>query len=315
MVFPFRAAVAQQVQVDSINVNRNLERMKFLVIDGPDSHDEYHKTSLANLAQLYWRLGALDTADDTAIEQYLFITECNLFTAKSGSGDWRAVKMATHAAICKKKDDFINRFEIVAPVSIGKLDKEKNVYEVNANSVMADVRQLDMSRNLDAAVCGSTDDIKNYPRGLIVNLDKPYSFRSVPASPEIDEFVKSEHTGAGTTVYLRLKVRADRYIDTISYNNHWHARVKGSIEGYEIYADPDEVKILFAEEIKDAAPRVVKKQAPAAPAAAAEEKTDDAGGGLGDLYHAEEGAKEENPPDPVDDDEDDCGAAKGALPF
>src|SRR3982751_1682698 len=163
------ASFAQQVQVDSIPVGRNLERMKFLVIDGPDSHDEYHKTKLANLAQLYWRLGVLDPGDDMAIEQYLFITECDLFTAKSGSSDWRAVKGATRSAICKKKGDFINRFEIIAPVLIGKMNKENNAYEVDANSVMNDVRQLDMSGNLDATVCGSAEDVKTYPRGLIVN--------------------------------------------------------------------------------------------------------------------------------------------------
>jgi hypothetical protein len=283
----------------------------------PDNEDGYRRTSIKNLSKLYWAIGMEDPGDDTAIEQYLFINECDLFNRARGTPEWRSIKGATRSMLCRKKSDFPTRFEAEIPFLLGKYDKATNQYEVGGQSVMDAVNRIDIAPNQNIEVCNSSEELLAYPANFILVLDRPFTFKTIPASPELAEYARalqatSKDAPSKTPLYLRLKIGIDDFDKPTQIDGHPRAVLKGGIDGYEIYADEDETRLLFAIDLPKRAYK--KKVADAVPVRAADDNAEPAGGGLGDLYKSEEGADETTPAAALSGD-DGCMGGKGDLPF
>jgi len=285
-----------------------------LTTDAPE--DGYHATTMENLSRLYWALDMLDLKDDIAIEQFLFINDCDIFNRFSQDPDqWPQIKATTRDMVCKKKDEFATRFEILVPVSIGPLDKSGKQYSITPAISLNNVKQLDVADNAGAEVCGSKEDMKSYPRSLLLNLAAPVSITSIPVTPELTEHLAALKTlQKAATAVLRLKVRVGKYIDTQRINGSWHAVTTAALDGYELYNDSDETKLLFAQDL----PRIsLGERAERAKKAKAEddaENTQAKSGSLNDLYTADK-APEENDYSAAQGTNPDDPCARGALPF
>ncbi len=267
----------------------------------------------SNLSKLYWALGMLDEKNDASVEQFLFINDCDMFNKFSSDPEqWASLKEATRQMLCKGKEKFPDPFRNPAAGSDCRLRSgEKRNSAVDPASGLANLQTLDISSNAGVDVCGSKQDFKSYPRGLTVNLVQPFALKAIPASPELVEFYNKQKTYGKVMVYLRLKTRMGEYIDTAQGKGGWHAVVTGAVDGYEIYSDAKESKILFAQDLPKIKLETLadKKKAEAEAAPAPEAAT---GGGLNDLY-AQDKAPAENDGSAVEDDP--CGGpAKGALP-
>jgi hypothetical protein len=300
--------------IQAYETTNKLWNFHFGEVPAGEPADGYDRTSFENLSKLYWALGMHNEKDDTAVEQYLFINECDLYNKFSGdAGQWNSLKESARLTLCKQKSAFPIRFEFIVPVPIAAYDPAKKEFTVDPASGLANLRTLDVSSNAGADVCGSKQDFKSYPRGLTVNLVQPFTLKAIPASPELVAFYNAQKAAGKVTVYLRLKTRMGQYIETAQGKGGWHAVVTGAIDGYEIYNDPKETKILFAQDL----PKIkLEKRAekkpeaetapPSAPAATA--------GGLNDLYTADKAPPENDGSAP---DENPCagdGPAKGELP-
>jgi hypothetical protein len=228
--------------------------------DISDSSDIYLKTTVQNLSKLYWALGMMDIKDDELIEQYLFINECETYSKYLHNDfEWTKIKQATRKMLGKNMAVFPTRYEIMQPISVGRYDQEKQQFELLPNSVMNNVKRLDVSPNLGVPICRTNDDIKNYPRNLILVLLRPFTLKTIPVSPELAELYISstqlEYVNVPSSIsiysykreaFLRLKVRFVQYLETIDYRGTWRAVVVGSLEGYEIFADREKTKLLYA---------------------------------------------------------------------
>lgn len=285
-----------------------------LTSDAPQ--DGYHETSMENLSRLYWALGMLDEKDDIAIEQFLFINDCDLFNRFSqDSEQWPQIKATTRDMICKKKDDFAIRFEVLIPTAIGAPDKTGSQYAITPAMPVNNLKQLDLSGNAGAEVCGSKEDIKSYPRSLLLNLAAPITVTSVPATQELKEHIEAQkNLLKNTTATLRLKIRIGKYVDTQQINGSWHAVVTAAVDGYELYNGSDLTKLLYARDLPAVSLGDRATRAKKAKAEDAAQEDAPKGGSLNDLYTADKGpevndysaAEGTNPDDPC---------ARGALPF
>jgi len=119
------------------------------------------------------------------------------------------------------------------------------------------VRKLDIAPNHENPICGTNQDSKMYPRNIILDLDQPFTLKSIPVSPEgADQLIKSteqDRPGVNDLVYrdrrlvlLRLKIDVLHYNDTVKFRGHWRGVVSGNVEGYEIYADYGRHNLLFS---------------------------------------------------------------------
>jgi hypothetical protein len=258
----------------------------------------------------------LDLKDDIAIEQFLFINDCDLFNRFSQDSDqWPQIKTATRDMICKQKDEFATRFEILVPISIGPVDKSGKEYSITPAISLANLKQLEVADNAGSDICGSKEDMKLYPRSLLLNLAAPISITSLPVTPDIAAHLDAlKDLQKASTAVVRLKVRIGKYLGTQQINGSWHAVMSAAVDGYELYNDMDETRLLFAQDLPRVSLGERTERAEKAKKADAAQDSQPKSGSLNDLYSADKAPEENdfsaaqgtNPEDPC---------ARGALPF
>jgi hypothetical protein len=230
-----------------------------------DQIDKYQLTTIHNLSNLYWQLGMLDLKDDDAIERYLFINDCDLYMKYSHNDfEWRRIKDATRKYLAKNMALFNTHFEILLPLAVGKYDQERGEFDIEAESQLNNVKKMDVAPNLGVPICRTQMDWKNYPRNIILVLLRPLTLKSFPVSPELADLyinataqeysklpAQEGFAGYQRMAFLRLKVHIIQYLETITHRTRYRAVVVGQLEGYEIYADHEKFKLLYAQDIKE----------------------------------------------------------------
>jgi len=228
-----------------------------------DLQDVYQRTSVTNLSKLYWALGMLDLKDDQAIEDFLKINDCDLYQKYVHNDfEWAKIKQATRKMLGKTMALFPTRYEIIIPINLGAYDQEKSQFLVAPDSTMNNAKRMDVSPNYGVWICGSGDDMKDYPRNMILTLVRPFTFKVVPASAELAELYINSTQDAVSTLssriamaaykreaYLRLKVRIIQYVETIDFHGRWRAVVIAAIESYDVFADQERLKLLYSKDL------------------------------------------------------------------
>jgi hypothetical protein len=230
-----------------------------------DQIDKYQLTTIHNLSNLYWELGMEDLKDDESIERYIFINDCDLYLKYfHNEFEWNKIKTATRKYLAKNMALFPTHFEIMLPLAIGKYDQERGEFDIEPESRLNNIKKMDVAPNFGVPICRTMDEFKNYPRNIILVLIRPFTLKSFPASPELaDLYINStaaEYSRLSVAegfgkyqrmAFLRLKVHIIQYLETVLFHTRWRAVVVGQLEGYEIYADHEKFKLLYAQDIKD----------------------------------------------------------------
>jgi hypothetical protein len=229
-----------------------------------DQIDKYQLTTIHNLSNLYWSLGMEDLKDDDAIDHYLFINDCDLYMKYSHNEfEWNKIKEATRKYLAKNMALFPTRFEILLPLAVGKYDQERGEFDIDPESQLNNVKKMDVAPNFGVPVCRSQGEWKTYPKNFILVLIRPFTLKSFPASPELADLYINSTAQEYSKIplqegfaryqrmaFLRLKVHIIQYLETVLYHTRWRAVVVGQLEGYEIYADHEKFKLLYAQDVK-----------------------------------------------------------------
>jgi hypothetical protein len=123
---------------------------------------------------------------------------------------------------------------------------------------------MDVAPNFGVPICRTMNEWKSYPKNIILVLIRPFTLKSFPASPELADLYINQ-TAAGYSriplqegfamyqriAFLRLKVHIIQYLETIMFRTRWRAVVVGQLDGYEIYADHEKFKLLYAQSMGD----------------------------------------------------------------
>jgi hypothetical protein len=230
-----------------------------------DQIDKYQLTTIHNLSNLYWELGMEDLKDDDAIDRYLFINDCDLYMKYSHNEfEWNKIKEATRKYLAKNMALFPTHFEILLPLAVGKYDQERGEFDIEAESRLNNVKKMDVAPNFGVPVCRSQGEWKTYPKNIILVLIRPFTLKSFPASPELADLYINSTAQEYSKIplqegfaryqriaFLRLKVHIIQYLETVIFRTRWRAVVVGQLDGYEIYADHEKFKLLYAQDVKD----------------------------------------------------------------
>jgi hypothetical protein len=229
--------------------------------------DEFGPTNFQRLSKLYWAMGKFDVLNDEAINNYLLINECELYQKfYYNDFEWTNIVEATKKSISSTLNTFPTKFEILKPIGLDRYDVEKEVFLLKEDEVFEGARKFEVATNSDTSpVCGKSGVIKDYPRNLIMILNRPINLKEFHVEPELammflDEAARYyDHlphflkmSKYERVAFLRLKVSLFQYKETIvGVSGYTRAVVFGRLEGIEIYADPDKMKPLYIKEIKD----------------------------------------------------------------
>lgn len=221
---------------------------------------QYFTPSVQNLSKLYWNKNTLDLKNDIAVDNFLRINECELYTDfYNDDFEWTRVRNAAREMLSANKDSFPDKFKFLLPVELGRYDLEKKGFPLENNTAFVDLRRVEMGGGDNSEdICGAKHSIDFYPRNIVLALSSPFSFDFLPVDEHIaqaflirrkyDEFKVSNSLrlqGFDRIAYARLRVHLTSYQGQArGKENNILAVMFGRIEGIDFFEDPYETKLL-----------------------------------------------------------------------
>lgn len=218
----------------------------------------YSPTTPTYLAKSYWLLNSLDTESKENLDQYLMVTECDLYNQYyTNDIEWSKIREATKKYIIANKQGFPTRFEFVQPIFLDRYDEATGKFALMKNSQMIGIKQLQISGNyLQSFPCLDNTKYRPdiFPLNAIVTLSRPLNYINVNASPTVvAEYIKylDEHkTPAqnGRPAYVRYRIKVEQSLKPTPYKSDYFANFFGSLESMTIFGDRD--LFIKLEEVK-----------------------------------------------------------------
>ena len=229
----------------------------------------YERPNIRTLSQLYWRMLKLDPADDEAVDNFMMINECDLYRDYyQNEFEWLGICDAARTFLLENRKDFPIHFEFVQPLRFAEYDLETSEFDVWEPYKINSVRRFEvLAEDLFKDVCDKKSKviIPNYPKGLLVELNRPFTLDSISVDPEkAREYIEERIEAAKVTssnvnskkdlyetrsAYLVMRFRVFSYKEEERVRNFGQmAKVLAVLESYSIYGDRDHQNVLFAED-------------------------------------------------------------------
>ncbi len=223
---------------------------------------KYNLSSLQNLSQLYWRLGAFDFDDDVAVSNYIKINDCKIYTEYLNDDmEWKQIIGVMKDHLKKSSTGFPVNFQFVLQLHLGRYDPEAGGFPVVDKTGFTDVKRLQVdSMDHSKQICFDPKPVQDYPRSVTVILSKPFTLDFV----KLDEHVaqayilrkKSEFSKLDDATklksyerdaYLRLRITFSQYHGNLrAQNDDTMAILYGNIDGYEIFEDSLQKRLMLS---------------------------------------------------------------------
>lgn len=221
--------------------------------------ETYAPPTFSNISRLFWALNVYSTDNDQLIDDFLKITECDLFTRfYTNEFEWRKIRQATRAYLSKYKSNFPRKFEYIQPIYLDRYNFDLKGFPLQAGSNFEASTRMEMAARMDNGErCGGYDitHLDGYPRAAVLTIKTPFKLSFIRANEDLaKEYLKMlDEKGIdqrhGRPAYIRFRVRFDRYIG-MEYNNQIkHGNFGGTIESIEVFADRDLMFKLYEQSL------------------------------------------------------------------
>jgi hypothetical protein len=227
----------------------------------------YQRPTIAKLSQLYWALGKFQLDNDISVDNYLRINECDIYKDyHHNEFEWKNIRESGRKFLADNKKKFSLRFEYVQPLRFSEYDMQKKEFNVWDQYIVDGARSFEiLAKDINDGSCGSGDrDIPGYPRGLNIELSRPFTLKSVPVPEELarkyiltkSDFFKSlkpeqqtqDAMYASRDAYVVMQVKIFAYNDDFkTRENYLLSKVLAVLESYEVYADRDLNQLIYSE--------------------------------------------------------------------
>lgn len=219
--------------------------------------------TMQNLAKLYWSLGMLDVNNPVHVDNFLKITECNLYEEfYHNEFEWREIRKAGMESLSVNIQKFPKLFHYIQPIIFENYDFEKQEFPLHISSKLDQVYRFEaLADNLYDTSCTADKGIKNYPMGLILEYNRPVSIHtiSVPQdlaqtfvdfkTKDLSEKQKSrarqrEKNLRGAYIVMTFEVL--HFKEIVPFNVKYKlANVFAKLHSYEIYGDINQEILLY----------------------------------------------------------------------
>lgn len=233
---------------------------------------EYVKTTYQNLAKLYWALGKFYLSDTKAVDNYLQITECDLYRQYYHDDfQWNDIRNITKNKLQKERLKFPTKFEMMLPLTLGRYNVKDGTFSIENDTKFSGLKRVDMmADNKDEKLCTKIRTVSGYPIGVILYLNQPFTLEKIPVKPEIAALyikkAKEKYASLPPDVrlvqyereaYLRVLMSFDSYARTVnSSSGQKRAVVHGNIDGIQVYADVGRTEPLYIKDYKEVRRRI-----------------------------------------------------------
>ncbi len=247
----------QKEQTPSRSLQPDMPVAGALTEEDIEAQPLYAQTTLDNLVKSYFLLTDLDINDNNIIDQYMMVTECELFKQfYTNDFEWNKVRGATRDFIKLNKAHFPKRFEFIQPLYLDRYDFKVGGFFLMPQSKLLSVTRLQISGNrLNEYPCVKQSSKYNeykMPVNAVLNMERPLNYNFVRAAPELaDEYLAylkkyKIDTSEGRPAYIRYRVKVEQDLGTVEVKGKIYANFYGSIESVSVFGDR-ELLIKFDE--------------------------------------------------------------------
>ncbi|GJL84753.1 MAG: hypothetical protein DHS20C02_05280 [Micavibrio sp.] len=227
----------------------------------------YERMNMKNLSLLYWALDKLDIENNTHIDNFMRINECDIYKDYiSHDFSWREIRKSSREFIEENKRQFPLRFEFSQALKVMDYDFEKEGFEFADEYKIEPTRRFEvLAMDGRSTMCGNRKpNMEGYTRGVVVEFSRPFGLDFLPVEPDTaDKYItermayfKALPLHRRTTkdlystrnVYLVMKVKFFSYIGERRTSEGFNlAHVLAVLEGYDVYGDAERNLLLYSE--------------------------------------------------------------------
>lgn len=227
----------------------------------------YEKPTMDELSRLYWGLGSLDFDNDVHIDNYLLINECEIYKEfKNNEFEWSNIRKSSREFLKQNHMTFVRRLEFMQPLYLGEYHLDKEYFDIVPAYVKKTSRRLEvLTKAHETQVCGHSGEIEGYPKGLIVELTRPFGIDKVPVPKDrareyidtkLEEFNQLEEhqrtdkrmaESRDAYIWMQIRVFGFRGYEKLEEGYGLNA-VFAVLEGLEIYSDRDRKDLIYQQQ-------------------------------------------------------------------
>jgi hypothetical protein len=233
-------------------------------------HDEkindYVDLSVQNISKLYWKIGILPLTNDLAIDNFLLINECDIYTKfYNDDFEWPRVREAGRKMIEANKDVFPTQFKMMVPVDLGRYDMKRKGFPLINGTAYRNMRRVEIGDNAySSRICGVGGFIKFYPKNIMMILNKPFVYDFVSVDEHIaqafivrrkyETFEGPRHIQRNfeRPAFARIRITLKEYQgEANNQDREPLAIMVGKIDGVDIFEDQGEKRLLSSVDFDD----------------------------------------------------------------
>lgn len=231
---------------------------------------EYQEPSLSNLSKTYWRLMKFDSDDDSAIDNYMKINECELYNEfYHNEFEWSGIRESGRKLLNENKKDFPVHYRFVQPLALGEYSFDRQGFNIADEYKINGLKKFEVASNeLYREVCGDKRAIPGYPSALVIELTRPFIFDFVEyeeqrAKSLIKNKMKSyenllqhqksrENYLKSREIYLvsNIKMFAYKPKDVRSQHGYYTAKFLSILESIEVYSDKELTQLMYKKDFR-----------------------------------------------------------------
>lgn len=222
----------------------------------------YVTPNMENLSKLYWKLNVFTLDNNSAIDNFLIINECDIYkNFFTDDFEWSNIRESTRAMLKEKIPSYSTQFKILVPIDLGRYDMQRGGFDLVSKTAFLNSRRIQVtSSNSAIPACAQKQrktGLEGYPPNVIMILNKPFTFDFV----KVDEHVAQafllrkkynrtpvpdelRNRGYQRIAYARMRVTFVRYQGTVRERNVDQAILYGKLDGIDIFEDPHEEMLL-----------------------------------------------------------------------
>jgi hypothetical protein len=229
---------------------------------------KYNSATLQNLSKLYWRLGAFDFEDITAVANYLKINDCKIYTEYLNDDlEWAKIIEAMQDHLQKNYQSFPLNYQFILQLHFGTYDPVRRGFPIVDNTGFVDSKRVEMdSIDRYREICFDQQDVQRiYPTSAVILLPAPFTLDFIKLDEHVAQaFIlrkKSEYSRLGEearvnqyerTAFLRLRVSFSQYNGNVrGQDNQVMAILFGNIDGYEVFEDVGEQRLMQSVDLRN----------------------------------------------------------------
>lgn len=230
----------------------------------------YEPMTMKTLSYMVWAIGYADPEKKDSIDDFIKVNECDIYKEFSTREiDWEQIRKATQSYIIENKIDFPTRFKFIQPLRLLQFDQEKNSFAIDPKYIIQGARRFEiLADDYNREVCSDpkVQYMEYVPRGLVLELSRPFTMTSVSATNErakeyLAYIAQKENQLADKgrltrlrsmelrEAYLVLKIKIFSFRTREQFFSSYRInvpQVMAGLEGFDVYGDPGHTILLYS---------------------------------------------------------------------